>query len=77
MNNGWIILIMASLFVGLGYVGVPVVIGAKGEQLKAIGSAARRDMEALFGGKIFLELWVKPRPGWPENPVELKRFGFE
>lgn len=39
----------------------PIVIGSGGERLKAIGSAARRDMETLFGGPVFLELWVKVR----------------
>ncbi|MBC7779946.1 MAG: GTPase Era [Proteobacteria bacterium] len=36
-----------------------IVIGERGAQLKAIGSAARQDMESLFDCKVFLELWVK------------------
>lgn len=44
-----------------------IVIGAKGAMLKKIGTAARQEMEALLGRKIFLELYVKVRPGWREN----------
>jgi GTP-binding protein Era len=54
-----------------------IVIGARGEKLKAIASAARRDMEALFGGKVFLEVWVKVRKGWTDNAVALRRLGLE
>ena len=45
-----------------------IIIGAKGAMLKQIGTAARQEMEALFGRKIFLELFVKVRPKWRENP---------
>lgn len=54
-----------------------MIVGVKGERLKGIASAARRDMEKLFGGKVHLEVWVKPRPGWAENAAELRRLGFE
>lgn len=53
-----------------------MIVGAKGERLKGIASAARRDMEKLFGGKVFLEVWVKPRPGWADSAAELRRLGF-
>ena len=45
----------------------PIVIGKGGKTLKAIASRARRDMEALFGGKVFLEVWVKVRKGWADG----------
>jgi GTP-binding protein Era len=45
-----------------------IVIGAGGGLLKRAGTAARQDMEALFGRKIFLELFVKVRPRWRDNP---------
>jgi len=45
-----------------------IVIGASGAMLKKIGVLARREMEALFGRKIFLELFVKVRPHWREDP---------
>lgn len=54
-----------------------MIVGAKGERLKGIASAARRDMEKLFGGKVHLDVWVKPRPGWVGNAAELRRLGFE
>ena len=55
----------------------PIVIGRGGEKLKAIGTQARQDMEKLFGGKVFLELFVKVREGWMDNPAVLKRLGYD
>ena len=54
-----------------------IVIGKGGEKLKAIATAARRDMEKLFGGKVFLELWVKVRRGWNEDEGALRRLGID
>jgi len=54
-----------------------IVIGAGGTRLKSIATRARRDMEALFGGKVFLEVWVRVRRGWTENGPALKRMGFD
>ncbi|MCS7314992.1 MAG: GTPase Era [Bryobacterales bacterium] len=45
-----------------------IVIGAGGQLLKKVGTAARQEMEALFGRKVFLELFVKVRPRWREDP---------
>jgi GTP-binding protein Era len=45
-----------------------IVIGAGGSLLKAAGTKARLEIEALLGRKVFLELNVKLRPGWRENP---------
>ena len=53
-----------------------MVIGKGGEKLKAIATPARQDMERLFGGKVFLELWVKVRKGWAEDETILKRLGY-
>lgn len=53
-----------------------IVIGKGGERLKAIGTAARLDMEKLFGVKVFLELWVKVRKGWRENQHVLVELGY-
>jgi GTP-binding protein Era len=53
----------------------PIVIGKGGERLKAIATAARRDMERLFGAKVFLELWVKVRRGWTEDEAAVGRLG--
>jgi GTPase len=54
-----------------------IVIGKGGKTLKSIASRARRDMETLFGGKVFLEVWVKVRKGWAESAAVLKRLGEE
>lgn len=54
-----------------------IVIGKDGAKLKAIATAARHDMEKLFGGKVFLELWVKVRSGWTEDIQALRRLGIE
>lgn len=45
-----------------------IVIGAGGETLKKIGSRARRELEALFGKKVFLQTLVKVRPRWRDDP---------
>lgn len=55
----------------------PIVIGKGGEKLKAIGTQARQDMEKLFGSKVFLELFVKVREGWMDDPATLKRLGYD
>ena len=54
-----------------------MVIGKGGERLKLIGSDARRDMEKLFGGKVFLQIWVKVKRGWADDERTLKNLGFE
>ncbi|KGI77460.1 GTPase Era [Oleiagrimonas soli] len=53
-----------------------IVIGARGEQLKAVGAAARRSIERVFGRRVFLKLWVKVRTGWGDDENALKRFGY-
>ena len=45
-----------------------IVIGAKGATLKKIGTLARHEMERMFSRKIFLELFVKVRENWREDP---------
>ncbi len=54
-----------------------IVIGKGGEKLKQIGTQARLDMERLFGGKVFLEVWVKVKSGWADDDAVLKRTGIE
>lgn len=54
-----------------------ILIGGKGRMLKEIGRRAREEMEALFGAKIFLELWVKVEKNWREDPRALRRLGLE
>jgi len=54
-----------------------IVIGKGGEKLKTVSSDARRDMEALFGGKVYLETWVKVKSGWADDERALKSLGYE
>lgn len=55
----------------------PIIIGKSGEKLKTISSDARRDMEQLFGGKVYLETWVKVKSGWADDERALKTLGYE
>jgi GTP-binding protein Era len=54
-----------------------IVIGEKGAKLKIIGTDARKDMEKLFGGPVYLELHVKVKSGWADDERTLKRLGYE
>jgi GTPase len=54
-----------------------MVIGDKGEKLKRIGTEARMELEKLWGGKVFLELWVKVRSGWADDDARVRSFGYE
>ncbi|MBX6393116.1 MAG: GTPase Era, partial [Burkholderiales bacterium] len=54
-----------------------IVIGKGGAKLKEIATAARLDMEKLFGCKVYLEVWVKVRSGWSENENLLRSFGYD
>ena len=54
----------------------PILIGHRGEKLKQISSEARQDMENLFGGKVWLETWVKVRGGWADDERALKSLGY-
>ena len=54
-----------------------IVIGAGGERLKRMASAARKDMEKLFGGKVYLELWVRVKSGWADSQRALKSLGYD
>jgi GTP-binding protein Era len=53
-----------------------IIIGKKGEQLRQIGAEARKGIEELVEGAVFLELWVKVEPKWRQNEQQLKRFGY-
>ena len=54
-----------------------IVIGARGARLKAIGTAARGEMERLLERKVFLKLWVKVMPKWTANPAVARRLATE
>lgn len=53
-----------------------IVIGAGGAAIKAIGQAARHQIEAMSGRKVFLELRVKVRKDWRDDEKSLKQFGY-
>ena len=54
-----------------------MIIGRGGEKLKTMSSDARRDMEQLFGGPVYLETWVKVKSGWADDERALKSLGYE
>jgi GTP-binding protein Era len=54
-----------------------MVIGNKGARLKDISTQARLDMERLFGGPVYLEIWVKVKSGWADNEAGLRAYGYE
>ena len=54
-----------------------ILIGHKGEKLKRVGEAARKDMEQFLGKKVFLQLFVKVSADWRDNERQLRRFGYE
>ncbi len=53
-----------------------ILIGHKGEALKKTASQARMDLENFLGKKVYLEVFIKVRPGWRSNEGLLKRFGY-
>jgi len=53
-----------------------ILIGEKGSMIKKIGTAARKDIEKFIGQKVFLELFVKVKPKWRENELQLKEYGY-
>jgi GTP-binding protein Era len=53
-----------------------ILLGAGGAKMKAIASAARADMERLFGGPVFLEVHVRVKRGWADDEALLTRFGY-
>lgn len=53
-----------------------IIIGKKGDMLKEVGKQARKDIEALLGSRIFLELWVKVKKDWRNQERILRDLGF-
>ncbi len=54
-----------------------IIIGKQGKKMKDMATQARKDMETLFGGKVYLEVWVKVKTGWAEDSNMLKNLGYE
>jgi GTP-binding protein Era len=53
-----------------------ILVGEGGARMKAIASQARADMESLFGGRVFLDVWVRVKSGWSDSDAMLTRLGY-
>jgi GTP-binding protein Era len=53
-----------------------ILIGKGGQKLKKIGEAARKEVEALLGKRVFLELWVNVEKNWTQDSRALNRLGY-
>jgi GTP-binding protein Era len=53
-----------------------IVLGEGGKMIKQLGTEARKDIEAFLGRKVFLELFVKVRPKWRDNELQLREYGY-
>lgn len=54
----------------------PIVIGQRGNRIKAIGQAARRDIEGVLERRVFLELFVRVQEDWTSSPARIRDFGL-
>jgi GTP-binding protein Era len=54
-----------------------ILIGKQGQMLKRVGQMARQEIEALFGSKVFLDLWVKVKEDWRNRDLMLRNFGYQ
>ncbi len=54
-----------------------IIVGKGGASLKKIGSYAREDLEAFFGQKVYINLWVKVKEKWRDDAMSLGNFGFK
>jgi len=53
-----------------------ILLGEGGSRMKAIATEARHDMERLFDGKVFLEVFVKVKRGWADSDASLTNLGY-
>ena len=53
-----------------------IILGEGGSMIKKLGTNARKDIEAFLDRKVFLELFVKVRPKWRDNEMQLKEYGY-
>ena len=53
-----------------------IIIGKQGQLLKRLGMQARKDMEEMFDGKVYLQLWVKVKQGWSDDERALRSLGY-
>ncbi|GAB6049673.1 GTPase Era [Hydrogenophilus islandicus] len=55
----------------------PIVIGEGGERIKRIASEARKELEELLDASVYLDVWVKVRGGWADDPRALRELGLD
>lgn len=53
-----------------------ILIGSNGERIKRIGTLARKELEEIFGAKVFLETFVRVEPRWRENPALVRQLDW-
>ncbi|MEO5890638.1 MAG: GTPase Era [Ferruginibacter sp.] len=53
-----------------------IILGEGGKMIKQLGTLARKDIEEFLDSKVFLELFVKVRPKWRDNEMQLKEYGY-
>ena len=54
-----------------------IIIGKNGNKLKGVGKAARKDIEQLIGGKVYLSLWVKVKENWRDSERTIRNWGYK
>jgi GTP-binding protein Era len=54
-----------------------MVIGKNAKMIKKIGSISRKELEVVFGKKVYLDIWVKVMPSWQRNTRVLRQLGYE
>jgi GTP-binding protein Era len=55
----------------------PIIIGRQGSTLKLIGTQARRELQGILGTGIYLQLWVKVKEGWRNDPSVMRDLGYD
>ena len=54
-----------------------IILGKQGSKIKKIGTEAREEISKKIGARVYLELWVKVKEDWRNNPNSVKSFGYE
>lgn len=54
-----------------------IIIGERGAMLKKIGAAARYEIERALGRQVYLDLWIKVRKNWRQDPASLRWLGYD
>ena len=54
----------------------PIILGKRGEMIKAIGTAARQSIQKMLDQRVYLELWVKVKEDWRNNKYVMTELGY-